>query len=92
MEIVDASLHQIDLDSNSIIVRDIDAGGEALKEYINKLLNDITVTSSRREFEFQSETKEARLSLGRSELQCCHSRLMLIGKPFGFGSNPFEDL
>jgi len=54
------SLHNIDHNNGLIIPIDVDSRSAALEEYIKRLIEDIKEKSSKRHFEFKSETTEVR--------------------------------
>lgn len=57
------SLHHIDHDSGNIININIDKQSEDLIKYIERLLADIKESSSKRVFDFRSETTEVRAAI-----------------------------
>jgi len=58
VKIVNASLHHINHDVDTIEPKDIAKGGARLDEYVNKLLNEIATSSRKREFRFRSDKTE----------------------------------
>ncbi len=62
-EVKFTSLHHIDHDNGKIVNIDIDSQSEDLIKYIDRLLADIKESSSRRVFNFRSETTEVRTAI-----------------------------
>lgn len=65
MEVKYTSLHQIDHSLDEIKKVDIANQTEDLTKYTNRLINEITTSNNKRQFEFKSETTEVRSAISK---------------------------
>jgi hypothetical protein len=63
MSIIFTSLHQIDHSLDEIKEIDISNQSEDLGRYTNRLINEITTSYNKRQFEFKSDTTEVRIAI-----------------------------
>lgn len=63
MEILFTSLHQIDHSLDEIKEINVENQGEDLGNYTRKLINEITTSSNKRQFNFKSDTTEVRIAI-----------------------------
>ncbi len=63
MNLIFSSLHQIDHFNESISKREISEYGDDLKRYVEKLLDEIVTSNSKRKFQFRSDTTEVRVAI-----------------------------
>lgn len=65
MNITFTSLHQIDHSTDEIKEIDISTQSDDLGRYTNRLINEITASTNKRQFEFKSDTTEVRIALSK---------------------------
>lgn len=65
MSIIFTSLHQIDHSTNEIKEIDISTESDDLNQYTNRLINEITTSTNKRQFEFKSDTTEVRIAISK---------------------------
>lgn len=65
MSIIFTSLHQIDHSTDEIKEIDISTESNDLSRYTNRLINEITTSTNKRQFEFKSDTTEVRIALAK---------------------------
>ncbi len=63
MNIIFSSLHQIDHFNETINKREISEYGDDLNKYVEKLLDEIVTSNSKRKFRFRSDTTEVRIAI-----------------------------
>lgn len=65
MSIIFTSLHQIDHSTDEIKKIDISTQSDDLGRYTNRLIDEITTSTNKRQFEFKSDTTEVRIALAK---------------------------
>lgn len=65
MNITFTSLHQIDHSTDEIKEIDISTQTEDLGHYIDRLINEITESTNKRQFKFKSDTTEVRIAISK---------------------------
>jgi hypothetical protein len=65
MKITFTSLHQIDHLTDEIMEIDISTQSEDLRHYTDRLINEITTSTNKRQFKFKSDTTEVRTALSK---------------------------